>query len=105
MVNEIDDFGPPELIVGYTNSIVGAKSVYSSGDRIYSIRNLDDFKIGDFDDLFQLGQRALSTTTPSLGRLKQPISEDPNSSVIKQQRFSPYSSSLPTISTPSYNNG
>lgn len=105
LVNEIDDYGPPELIVGYTNNITGAKSVYSTADKIYTISNLDDFKSGTHEQLIELGQRALSSTTPSLGRLKQPIAEDPNSSVIKQQRFPPYSSSLPSISTPSsYNN-
>jgi hypothetical protein len=40
-----------------------------------------------FEELWELGRRALSGTEPSLGRLKNPISEDPGISEVKRERF------------------
>jgi hypothetical protein len=46
-------------------------------DRTYSVKNLDDFKLGSFEQLWQLGERGLSTDKQSLERLKSPVLSDP----------------------------
>jgi len=56
------------------------------GGTPYTIKNLDDFKKGKFEDLILLGQRGLSTLEPSLEKLKQPVEQDPGYSLAKQQK-------------------
>jgi hypothetical protein len=41
---------------------------------------------GKFEELVELGRRGLSGTTPSLKKLLQPVSEDPNISLAKKER-------------------
>ena len=81
--------GEPKLtayVIGFTKNH-GKNSLHSEGDKIYSIKNAEDFKLGKFEELWELGRRALSGTEPSLSRLKNPISEDPATSEVKRERF------------------
>jgi hypothetical protein len=75
-----------EYVIGFTKN-TGRNSHVSQGDKIYSVKNQDDFKLGKFEELWELGRRALSGTEPSLSKLKNPISEDPSISEVKQERF------------------
>jgi hypothetical protein len=70
-----------EFIVG----IAGRKGV-DRNKPAYSIKNSKDFETGKFDELYQLGQRALSGIEPSLKKLSQPIAEDPRQSLYKRER-------------------
>jgi hypothetical protein len=74
----------PDLLVGYcrTKSRLHSRPVYEG--RSYSILNLDDFKQGTFEQLYQLGERGLSEEKPSLSRLKQPILADPAKSLYRR---------------------
>ena len=66
----------------------GKSSVVSNSDKLYSIKNAQDFKQAKFEELWELGRRGLSDATcrPSLSKLSQPISEDPAISLVKQER-------------------
>jgi hypothetical protein len=69
--------GQPALGVGYarTKGSLYARSPYV--DRTYSIKNLDDFKNGTHEQLWEMGERGLSTEKQSLERLKSPVLSDP----------------------------
>lgn len=53
---------------------------------MYVVKNTEAFANGKYDELLELGHRGLSGTTPSLKKLSQPLSEDPNTSLVKQER-------------------
>jgi hypothetical protein len=75
-----------EFMIGFTKNH-GKNSLYSEGDKLRSIKCAEDFKVGKFEELWELSRRALSGTEPSLSRLKQPISQDGANSLAKQERF------------------
>ena len=66
----------------------GKSGIVSNSDKVYSIKNSADFKQGKFEALWELGRRGLSDAAgaPSLSKLSQPISEDPATSLVKQER-------------------
>ncbi|CAN5306810.1 hypothetical protein BH18THE2_BH18THE2_09240 [soil metagenome] len=80
--------GTTEMLVGFarTKGSLNSRAVYSNDSPIYSIKNIEDFRDGKFEDLYQLGQRALSTLQPSLSKLSQPVAEDPKNSLHKLER-------------------
>ena len=53
---------------------------------MYVVKNTEDFADGKYDELLELGRRGLSGTTPSLEKQSQPLSEHPNTSLVKQER-------------------
>jgi hypothetical protein len=55
------------------------------GGKTWTIKNIDDWKNGTFEQLVQLAMRGLSTVEPSLDRLKQPIDQDPADSIPKKE--------------------
>ena len=73
-----------EYVVGFTKNH-GKNSLYSEADKIYSIKNAEDYKTAKHEDLIQLAQRGLSGREPSLKKLSQPISEDPSTSLYKRE--------------------
>lgn len=72
-------------VIGFTKNH-GKNSLYSEGDKLWSIKNADDFKTAKHEDLIQLSQRGLSGPEPSLKKLSNPISEDPKNSLYKLER-------------------
>lgn len=64
----------------------GKGSVYAAKEMCFSVKNAEDFANGKFEELVELGRRGLSGTTPSIKKLLQPISEDPNISLLKKER-------------------
>jgi hypothetical protein len=74
-----------EFVVGFTKNH-GKNSLCSTEDKLRSVKCADDFKLGNFQELWELSRRGLSGTEPSLSRLSQPISEDPASSEAKKER-------------------
>lgn len=72
-------------VIGFTKNH-GKNSLYSEGDKIYSIKNAEDFKTAKHEDLIQLAQRGLSGREPSLKKLSNPISQDPKNSLYKLER-------------------
>jgi hypothetical protein len=74
-----------EFVVGFTKNH-GRNSLFSEGDKIYSIKNAEDFKTAKHEDLIQLAQRGLSGREPSLKKLSQPIADDPRDSLYKKER-------------------
>lgn len=75
-----------QFLVGYTSQNV--RSVYTTNHPIYVVKNQQDFLEGSWEQLYEMGQRGLSKFEPSLARLKQPIAEDPNISLLKKERYS-----------------
>ena len=76
--------GTQEFIIGFTKT--NGKNTLCSGES-RSIKNAEDFKLGKFEELWELSRRGLSGKDPSLHRLKQPVSEDGADSLEKQARF------------------
>ena len=74
-----------QFIISYAKP-KGGGSTYNEKEMCFSIKNAEDFAIGKFEELVELGRRALSGTTPSLKKLLQPISEDSNISLEKKSR-------------------
>jgi hypothetical protein len=76
----------PEFTIGYcrTKGRLDTRPIYE--DKTYAVKNLDDFKQGTFEELWALGERALSTSEPSLSKLSQPLSEDPPYSLQKRMK-------------------
>ena len=74
-----------QFAVSFTK-IKGKGSVFGSKEMCFSVKNAEDFANGKFEELVELGRRGLSGTTPSLKKLLQPISEDPNISLLKKER-------------------
>ena len=74
-----------EYVIGFTKNH-GKNSLYSEADKIYSIKNAEDYKTAKHEDLIQLSQRGLSGREPSIKKLSNPISEDPNTSLYKRER-------------------
>ena len=64
----------------------GGSSTYAEKEMCFSIKNAEDLANGKFEELVELGRRGLSGTTPSLKKLLQPVSEDPNISLLKKER-------------------
>jgi hypothetical protein len=64
----------------------GGGSVYNSKEMCFSVKNPEDFANGKFEELVELGRRGLSGTTPSLKKLLQNVSDDPNISLLKKER-------------------
>jgi hypothetical protein len=76
--------GAQEFIIGFTKN----RGKYAlCSEEVRSIKCADDFKLGKFEELWELSRRGLSGTTASLSRLKQPISQDGANSLAKQERF------------------
>jgi hypothetical protein len=67
-----------------TKGKLHSQPIFKIGDKSYVINNIDDLKNGSFDDLRQLGERALSTDKPSLHRLKSPVLSDPATSLWRK---------------------
>jgi len=70
-----------DLNIAYSST--NTRSIYSGNP--FTIKNVDDFKNGNFEDLIQLGKRGLSSIEPSLERLTQPIEDDPDNSILKKK--------------------
>ena len=73
-----------EYIVGYTSS--KPDKLCSRQHPLYSVKNQQDFIEGSWADLYEMGRRGLSKEVPSIHRLKQPVSEDPPTSLPKRER-------------------
>jgi hypothetical protein len=75
-----------DYVIGFTKNH-GKNSLYSEGDKTYSIKCAEDFKTAKFEELWELSRRGLSSTQPSLSKLQNPISDDPAISEVKRERF------------------
>ena len=84
LVKENNSDNTIELCIGFTHNKGKARGPIS--DKTYSIKSEVDFKTGTFSQLLELGRRALSTSEPSLSKLQNPVSEDPNTSEVKRER-------------------
>lgn len=76
-----------EYVIGFTKTHGKGSSIVSNEEKPRCIKCADDFKLGKFEELWELSRRGLSRTEPSLSRLKQPISQDGANSLAKQERF------------------
>ena len=74
-----------QFAISYTKP-KGGSSVYNEKEMCFSVKNAEDFANGKFEELVELGRRGLSGTTPSLKKLLQHVSEDPNISLLKKER-------------------
>jgi hypothetical protein len=84
IVKENNSGNKIDFCIGFTR--YKGKGRSPSSDKTYSVKSAEDFKTGTFDQLLELGRRALSGTEPSLNKLQNPISEDPNISEVKRER-------------------
>jgi hypothetical protein len=75
-----------QFAISFTKTKGGGGSVYNSKEMCFSVKNAEDFANAKFEELVELGRRGLSGTTPSLKKLLQPVSEDPNISLLKKER-------------------
>jgi hypothetical protein len=83
--NNSDTGKIPSLSIGYTKP-KGKGSPISTQDKPFVINCVEDYKTATFKQLEELGQRGLSSSEPSLGKLKQPVAEDPQNSLHKRER-------------------
>lgn len=73
-----------EYLVGYTSN--RSSRLCGKDHPVYSIKNQQDFIEGSWAELYEMGRRGLSKEDPSIHKLKQPVSEDPPTSLPKRER-------------------
>jgi hypothetical protein len=78
----------------------GKGSPISTQDKPFVLNCVEDFRLGKWEELRELGERGLSSSEPSLGKLKQAVAEDPQNSLHKRQKgyLNPSQISYPQMS-------